>query len=148
MLKLFSLSSLVVAWQRLPYMGFVGTELLKVAGDPTAPAPDLSVGFSFILVGLAPPQCPYTNFLQTSGNLTVSFTISSSRVCLRILLTVLLLPRCSCCFMPQSHMLLLNSRWVHHFLLNIGPLGGPYVSESQPCWATRMCMAFMHCTPS
>jgi hypothetical protein len=125
---LFSLSSLPVAWHQLPKMRFVGTELPKVAGDPTAPAPDLSVGFSFIWVGWLLHSVLTPIFCTLVEELSVSFMISNPRVCLRILLlTVLLLPRRSCCFMSQSLMLLLRSSWVHHLLLNIGPLGIPCV---------------------
>jgi hypothetical protein len=54
---------------------------------------------------------------------TVSFRISSFRVCLWVLLRVLLLPRHGCRFMPRSCVPLLHSGFIHHLFLNVSPLG-------------------------
>jgi hypothetical protein len=50
---------------------------------------------------------------------TVLFTISSPTVCLKALLSVLLLPRCNCSFRPQFLMQLLHSCCAPRFFPNV-----------------------------
>jgi hypothetical protein len=54
------------------------------------------------------------------------------------LLNALFLPRCSCCFRPQSIKPLLHSGFGRRFSPNVRPLGVPSGTSSLPC-PLRLC---------
>jgi hypothetical protein len=77
------------------------------------------------------PQCPDTHFLQSKGS-PDCFAISSPTVRLKVLLSVLLFPRCIRSFTPQFLMLLLHSGHARCLFPNVCPFQIPPVTLSLP----------------
>jgi hypothetical protein len=90
------------------FFPFEGTNLSKVAGAPTVLARKLGSLFFHTGRGLLLHDVLSFVFGSLMKDPTVSFMTSSSRVCPGVSFGVLLLPRCSCRFMPWSLMLLQN----------------------------------------
>jgi hypothetical protein len=71
---------------------------------------------------------------------TVCFAISSCTVCLKVLLSVLLLPRSNCSFRPWFLMLLWHSSRAQHLFQNVHPIKVPLISLSLVQFFHRLCL--------